>query len=189
MKVFAFGASGSNTSINQKLALFAANKLPCSTDIELSTLTEDDFDLPLFTAQKEQELEQTFGNKAHPKAQAFLDNIAAADLVIVSFAEHNGNYSAAFKNLFDWSTRIEQKIFQNKPTLLLATSPGARGGKSVLEIAEKSLPRFGAALVGALSIPSFFDAFDENMTLLRNDELSYKMDTLLKDLLSYAEKA
>jgi chromate reductase, NAD(P)H dehydrogenase (quinone) len=185
MKVFAFGASGSSTSVNQALALFAAKKLPSATPIELTTLDADDFDLPLFTSQKEQALEQEGGNKAHPKAQAFLDKIQTADVVIVSFAEHNGNYSAAFKNLFDWSSRIEQKIFQNKPTLLLATSPGARGGKSVLDIAEKSLPRFGAAVVGTLSIPSFFDAFDENMTMLRNDELSFRMDTLLQDLASY----
>ncbi|WP_191601505.1 NADPH-dependent FMN reductase [Marinomonas algicola] len=186
MKVFAFGASGSRTSVNQTLALFAANKLPSVTPIELTTLEENDFDLPLFTSQQEEALEQETGNKAHPHAQSFLDKIQAADVVIVSFAEHNGNYSAAFKNLFDWSSRIEQKMFQNKPTLLLATSPGARGGKSVLEIAEKSLPRFGAAIVGALAIPSFFDAFDENMTRLRNDELSYKMDTLLQDLANYS---
>jgi len=186
MKVFAFGASGSDTSINQKLAVFAASKLPCATPIELSTLEADDFDLPLFTSQKEQELEKSTGNKAHPKAQALLDKIQAADVVIVSFAEHNGNYSAAFKNLFDWASRIEQKLFQNKPTLLLSTSPGGRGGKSALEIAEKSLPRFGAAVVGSLSIPSFQDAFNENMSMLRNDELAYRMDELLKALSSHA---
>ncbi len=187
MKVFAFGASGSDASINQKLAEFAANKIPSATPIELSTLGAEDFDLPLFTSQKEQALEQETGNKAHPKAQALLDKIQVADVVIVSFAEHNGNYSAAFKNLFDWTSRIEQKMFQNKPTLLLATSPGGRGGKGVLELAEKSLPRFGAAIVGSLSIPSFYDAFTENMGMLRNDELSYRMDELLKSLSSQVD--
>ena len=54
-----------------------------------------------------------------------------------------------------------------------------------LQYRSSTLPE-GAVIVGALAIPSFFDAFDENMTRLRNDELSYKMDTLLQDLANYS---
>ena len=45
-------------------------------------------------------------------AKAFLAEIAQADALIISFAEHNGSYTAAYKNLFDWSSRIERKFIK-----------------------------------------------------------------------------
>jgi NAD(P)H-dependent FMN reductase len=41
-------------------------------------------------------------------------------------AEHNGNYSASFKNVFDWCTRISGKVFQEKAMLLMASSQGLK---------------------------------------------------------------
>jgi NAD(P)H-dependent FMN reductase len=46
------------------------------------------------------------------------------------------------QNVFDWCTESMPKFFR-KPMLLLATSPGARGGASVLEIAKNAFPRYG----------------------------------------------
>jgi NAD(P)H-dependent FMN reductase len=51
-----------------------------------------------------------------------LDKIAGADILVVSMAEHNGNYSASFKNVFDWCTRISG--FSRKAMLLMASSRG-----------------------------------------------------------------
>ena len=59
-------------------------------------------------------------------AKAFLAKIEEADFLVVSLAENNGNYSAAFKNVFDWCSRITVKVFQEKPMLLMATSPGGK---------------------------------------------------------------
>jgi NAD(P)H-dependent FMN reductase len=55
-----------------------------------------------------------------------LDKIAGADILVVSMAEHNGNYSASFKNVFDWCTRISGKVFQEKTMLLMASSQGLK---------------------------------------------------------------
>ena len=60
-------------------------------------------------------------------AQQFFDKLGRGDAIMISFAEHNGSYTAAYKNLFDWTSRIDQKVFQNKPMILLATSPGPGG--------------------------------------------------------------
>ncbi len=82
--------------------------------------------------------------------------IAESEAIIISFAEHNGSYSAAYKNLFDWCSRINPKVFQNKPVVMLVTSPGPGGAGRVLA-ATTSAPYFDADLKGSLSIPSFYD--------------------------------
>jgi chromate reductase len=87
----------------------------------------------IFSDEREKQLVQ-------PKeAHRFYQKIADADAIIISFAEHNGTYTAAYKNLFDWTSRISSKIFQNKPMLLLSTSPGPDGASNVLATAVKLL--------------------------------------------------
>ena len=162
MKIIAFGASTSNNSINKKLATYAASLFENAT-VEVLDLT--DFEMPLFDV----DLEMTIGE--HKLAQAFLNKIKGADLLVVSMSEHNGNYSAAFKNVFDWCTRINGKVFQEKPMLLLATSPGVRGGASVLEIAKNAFPRYGALVKATFSLPSFDENFDVKKGQISNTEL------------------
>ena len=44
----------------------------------------------------------------------------------------------------------------------MATSPGGRGGATVLEAAVNYFPFLGANVVADFSLPSFFDNFSEN---------------------------
>ena len=150
-KIIAFGASSSKQSINKQLATFAANQFQ---NVSVEILDLNDYEMPIFSVDKEKE------NGIHPLAQEFYSKLGSADLIIISFAEHNGNYSSAFKNILDWTSRINAKTFQEKPMLLLATSPGARGGSSVLEIATKRFPFQGGIVKGSFSLPSFNDNFD-----------------------------
>ena len=150
-KIIAFGASSSKQSINKQLVTFAANQFQ---NVSVEILDLNDYEMPVFSVDKEKE------NGIHPLAQEFYDKLGSADLIIISFAEHNGNYSTAFKNILDWTSRINAKTFQEKPMLLLATSPGARGGSSVLEIANKRFPFQGGIVKGSFSLPSFFENFD-----------------------------
>ena len=150
-KIIAFGASSSKNSINKKLATYTANLFK-NTAVEILDL--NDYEMPLFSVDKEKE------NGIHEFAHAFYAKIGSADFVIISFAEHNGAYSSAFKNILDWTSRINAKTFQEKPMLLLATSPGLRGGNSVLEIAKNRFPFQGAVVKGSFSLPSFNDNFD-----------------------------
>jgi chromate reductase len=102
--------------------------------------------------------------------------------LVVSLAENNGNYSAAFKNLVDWCSRINGKLFQDKPMLLMATSPGARGGASVLEIAKNNFPRFTADIKAVFSLPSFNDNFDVEKNCISNAELDDQLKEIIKNL-------
>jgi Predicted flavoprotein len=91
MKIIAFGASSSRESINKQLATYAVSLLE-GADVEVLDL--NDYELPLFSVDKEKELGQP------QLAKDFLGKIAGADALVISFAEHNGSYSAAFKNPF-----------------------------------------------------------------------------------------
>jgi chromate reductase len=174
--IIAFAASSSSGSINRKLATYAAGLV---TDAEVEILDLNDFELPLFSVDREAELGQP------QLAHRFLDKIAASAGIIISFAEHNGCYSAAYKNIYDWASRIKPKVYQDKPMLLLATSPGSRGGQSVLELATNQIPRFGGELIASISVPSFFENFDENNDTMTNTELSAQIQQAVERLSSF----
>jgi NAD(P)H-dependent FMN reductase len=123
MKLLTFAASSSSQSINKHLATYAASLV---TYADIDVLDINDFEMPLYSSDRENE------SGIPSLAQEFLDRIAQADAIIISFAEHNGSYTAAYKNLFDWASRINPKVYQNKPMVLLATSPGPGGANTVL---------------------------------------------------------
>ena len=162
MKLLAFAASSSSKSINKQLATYAASLVEGA---EVEILDINDYEMPIFSQDREEQLGQP------ELAQKFFSKLGQADGIIISFAEHNGSYTAAYKNLFDWTSRIDMKVFQNKPMVLLATSPGPGGAASVLAAASGSAPYFAADVKGSLSIPSFFDNFDMEQQALRNPEL------------------
>jgi chromate reductase len=150
MKVLAFGASTSSKSINRQLANYAAAQIPGA---EVTELDLRDFQLPIYSSDEEE------AHGVPLAALQFLEHIRSHDAVVVSLAEHNGAYSAAFKNLYDWASRSDSKVWADKPMLLLATSPGGRGGATVLEAAAAKFPRMGADLRAIFSLPSFYDNF------------------------------
>lgn len=151
-KILAFGASNSVKSINKQLAIYTAKQL------EEETIIADlnDFELPLYQS----EWEQAHGIPENAKKFSVL--IEHADAIVVSFAEHNGLPSAAFKNLFDWMSRIDSKVWKNKPMFLMATSPGARGGANVLQLFKEMSPRFAGKVIATFSLPSFYENFSDD---------------------------
>jgi len=175
MKVLAFAASSSKQSINKKLARYAAEIVE---DASVEVLDLNDYELPLFSTDKEAELGQP------ELAQAFLAKIAECDALIISFAEHNGTYSAAYKNLFDWCSRINKKVYQQKAMILLATSPGPGGAARVLEIAKTSAPHFDGVVKASLSIPYFHDNFDVELGRIKNSEINERLIHTVQALLT-----
>jgi len=173
MKIIAFAASNSRQSINKKLVSHAASLIP---NAEIEILDLNDFAAPIYSQDHEIE-------HGHPElAKKFLDKINSADALLISFAEHNGSYTAAYKSLFDWSSRIQKKVFDGKPVIALSTSPGPGGAKSVLQAATTSLPFFGATVKASLSIPSFHTNFDVTTGQLSNSELKQQLQVALDSL-------
>ena len=170
-KVIALGGSNSENSINKVLAAYAANTL---NNVEVKILDLNDFVLPLYGIDLETE-------KGIPQdAHNLLQEIKDADGVVLSLAEHNGAYSTAFKNAFDWMSRIDGKLWSETPMLLLATSPGARGGATVLEIAKGRFPYMGGNIIADLSFPSFYDNFKDGV--ITDEELNKQFRTVVDKL-------
>ncbi|TMX30871.1 NADPH-dependent FMN reductase [Vibrio sp. Hep-1b-8] len=163
MKIIAFGASNSSTSINKALATYAAQQVEGA---QVQVLDINNYSVPMFSEDKEKEIGQAEG------AREFLADLAEADAIVVSYAEHNGYYPAAYKNLFDWATRIERSVFQNKPVVYLATSPGPGGAQTVLAAVTASAPYFGADVKASVSVPSFYDNFDFETAAITNQDIA-----------------
>ncbi len=146
------GATTHRDSINVKLARFAAGLV---SEVEAKVLDLNDYEMPIYSQDREE------AGGVPDLAKKFVAQIQAADGVVLSLAEHNVSYTAAFKNILDWASRHQQKLWSEKPMLLLATSPGGRGGATVLGAAAQTFPHLGAEVVATFSLPSFFENFDE----------------------------
>ncbi len=172
MKILAFAATNSRQSINKALLNYALTKL----DDRVEIIDLNDYELPIYSQERETEL-------GHPElAKALFKKIGDADGLVISFAEHNGSYTAAYKNIFDWMSRIDMKVFQNKPAIYLAASPGPGGAMSVLTAAKASAPFFGADLKAAVSFPIFYDNYDDEKGEVTNSDLAIEISTAMAKL-------
>lgn len=173
MNIIAFAASNSRNSINHKLVAHAAGAV---AGAHVDLLDINDFEMPIYSEDRESE------NGIPQLAHDFYNKLGGADVLMISFAEHNGSYSAAYKNLFDWASRIDTKVYQGKRVILLATSPGPGGASNVLAGASASAPHFGGELLASLSVPSFYDNFDTEKGGLKNEDLQASLQQALDKL-------
>lgn len=169
-KILVFAASNSTKSINKRLALHAAKILQdeFKAPVEIEALDLNDYDMPVYSPERE-----ALG--IPQQAHTFFDKLGAADGVIISLAEYNGSYTTAFKNIFDWCSRIEMKIFQKRPVMVMATSKGGRGGANVLAAATEGFPHFGANITSSFSFGPFEEHFDIETDRLKTPELALEL--------------
>lgn len=172
MNVLAFAASNSRNSINKALVSYAATLI--DSDVEIIDI--NDYEMPLYSADREQ------AGGIPEQAQQFYDKIGQADALLISFAEHNGNYTAAYKNLFDWTSRINQSLYQGKSAVLLSASPGPGGASRSLGIAKSAAPHFGMEVLADLSVPRFYNNFDLENGRLTNGEIQTQLEAVLSAL-------
>lgn len=169
-KIVAFGASNSRQSINQKLAQFAGEQL---SNVNTTVLDLNNFELPVYSV----DLEKDSGIPSN--ALRFSQFIQESDAIIISLAEYNGLHTSAFKNLWDWLSRVPMEkpmnIWDNKPMLLLSTSPSKRPTSNVLKVSKEIFPHFGANIIADFHLPSFNHFFkDGQITEPRQNELFKK---------------
>lgn len=167
--IVAFGASNHKQSINKQFANYAAHQVP---QAKVKLLDLNDFEMPIYSIDRENE------TGIPDLALQFRAEMAQADGIVISFAEYNGAYTAAFKNIFEWISRAGENIWSNKPMFLLATSPGARGAQGVLEIASNKLKRMNTNQIVDFSFPSFGENFTEGEGIT-NAELKTAFDQQL----------
>ncbi|MEM7181261.1 MAG: NAD(P)H-dependent oxidoreductase [Spirochaetota bacterium] len=152
--ILAIGASSSSKSINRTFAKWIGEQLAAESLLvpDLNT-----YEMPIYSIDREEEI--GFPEAAHRLKEL----IQQADGIIISFAEHNGAWTAAFKNLVDWLSRMERSIWLDKPVFLAATSPGKRGARSSLDLAHTLMPYQGAKVVASFSLPSWNENFQDGI--------------------------
>lgn len=175
MKILAFAGSNSEVSINKKLVTFAASFF---SEHEVEIIDLNHYEMPIYKNEREIE------NGIPQLAFDFAEKIDESDLLLISLAEHNGSYSTAFKNIYDWVSRIKgRKAYGGKPVFLMAAAPGRRGGASVLTAATARLPFDGATVLETFSLPFFNENFSEKEGILNEEkraELQAKSATVLQ---------
>lgn len=172
MKITAFAATNSTQSINLELVKSALDTLQ---EYEIQILDLNDYEMPIYSPERNQA-------GIPEKALAFNQILKESDALVIGLAEHNGTFSTAFKNIFDWGSRADKALFQQKPMLLLSTSPGPRGGQFVMESAKTIFPFFGGNIKSYFSLPSFQDNFKEGTII--NDNLQQEFEARLNDFKS-----
>ena len=175
-QIVAFGASSSKKSINKDLASYAASVIE---DANVLILDLNDFEMPIYSIDYEND------HGIPEKAFKFKEKLKTADGIIISFAEHNSVYTAAFKNIFDWISRIEKVVWFNKPMFLLSTSDGDRGAKTVLQIAYNRMSFGNPHKIPTFSLPNFKKNFDKNNGILDidlNDEFHNALKVFISNL-------
>jgi len=178
MRVLAFAASNSRQSINRTLVGHAAARLrdDLLPGAEIDHLDLHDYEMPIYSIDRERK------TAVPAPAHDFFARIGQADAILVSFAEHNGAATAAWKNVFDWMSRIEMKLWQGRPMVLLAASPGRRAGAGVLDSQEALAPHFGGVVRGRLGIGRWPEAWDDETRSLTRSEDAAALDLALSAL-------
>ena len=121
LRVLVLGASLSSTSLNNRLAAFAA-RLVTEKGARSDVATIEDFDCPFYDHDIEVEAGPPVG------AHRFCERLKAADALIVASPEYNASMPAAIKNLIDWVSRFRPQPFNGKQALLMSASPSMVGG-------------------------------------------------------------
>jgi len=151
-KIISIAGSNSQQSINKQLINYTHGLFE---KIESISIDLNDYVLPIYGVDFETE-------NGIPTTVKKLDQLLdTADGFIISLAEHNGTYSAVFKNTLDWLSRVNMKVWREKPMLLMATSPGGRGGATVLQAARAYFPFLGSHVVADFSLPNFYENFSD----------------------------
>ena len=174
-KIVVFAGSNSSQSINQQIAIHAASVLHETMDaaVEIDLVDLNDYEMPIYSPERE-------AAGIPQQAQDFFAKIGAADGLIISLAEYNGSYATAFKNIFDWCSRIDMKMFQEKPMVLMATSPGPNGGRNVHGAAMSGFPFYGGNIVAGFQFGPFAKHFDTETKTVTSPEIKAELQTAIK---------
>jgi len=161
-RILSIGTTNHRISINKQLSDFATSFLQ---DVEADHVDMIPYEMPLFGSDRQEE------EGIPERANQFRDMMSIYDGFIVGLAEHNGAYTAVFKNLIDWLSVMEGKVWQQKPVFLMSASPGPRGAISVLGMAENYFPHMGAKVTGTYSLGGFNENFDALKGVVNDEKL------------------
>ncbi|MTI89063.1 MAG: NAD(P)H-dependent oxidoreductase [Balneolaceae bacterium] len=169
--IIAFAGSNSSHSINEQLIKATIQGF---SNKKVQYIDLKQLDIPVYGI----DLEQTEGIPEEIKT--LHQQMLKAEGFIIASPEHNGLMPAFFKNIIDWLSRIDRKVFMDKPVLLMSTSPGANGGATSLSILAGLMPFWGANVIDTYSLSKFNDSFDMDSQSIVDKEKANKLADVIK---------
>ncbi|MBE2279911.1 MAG: NAD(P)H-dependent oxidoreductase [Ignavibacteriaceae bacterium] len=170
--IFAINGSNSEWSINKKLLKSVIKH----SEVNANLLEIESLDIPIYSIQRQQK---------HGFPQEILElneSLNNASGFIISTPEHNGFFTAFFKNLIDWLSRLDRKVFRDKFVVILSTSPGKMGGKTAAISLSTLVNRMGGRVISVHSLPSFKENYDESTGEILNGEFLSEVKHAVKQM-------
>jgi NAD(P)H-dependent FMN reductase len=137
IRVLVLGASLRKASLNDRLALLAADAVEDRGAVaDRASMSE--FDCPSYDT----DVELSSGKPA--PAEEFCRRLKGVDAFIIASPEYNASMPGYLKNLIDWASRFRPQPFNGKQGLLLSASPSMIGGNRGLWALRIPLEHLGA---------------------------------------------
>ncbi len=170
-KILAFAGSNSSNSINHQFVNYVASQFREEFKVKVMKLVN--YPIPMYSEDEEQ---KGFSGML----LGLKHEISEVDALIISVNEHNGSFSAFFKNVLDWLSRVDRNFLKGKKILLMSTSPGKRGGIMALDYGKMVLPRFGGEILQSFSFPSFYENFSAENNNVENEVLAMGLKEVIE---------
>ncbi|MGZ3746476.1 MAG: NADPH-dependent FMN reductase [Pseudobdellovibrionaceae bacterium] len=178
MKILMFAASFRKDSLNKKLIRNAYQMMPPGHELILKEFEE--YMMPLYHGDLE-------ANSGIPDAaQRLIQDIAAANAIVISSPEYNAGIPGTLKNAIDWTSRIKPVPWEGKQILLMGASPGMVGTNRGLWQVRQPLEVLGGFVFPEMLGVALADkAFDEK-DLLKEPRMHASLQKLLIKFVDYA---
>ena len=170
-KILAFAGSNNSNSITHKFVNHVASQF--KEEFKVKVLRLVNYPLPMYSEDEER---KGFSGML----LGLKHEISEVDALIICVNEHNGSFSAFFKNVLDWLSRLDSKFLEEKKILLMSTSPGKKGGIKALEYGKDILPDFGAQILQSFSFPSFHENFSMDNNTVENEILAMGLKEVIE---------
>jgi chromate reductase len=137
MRVLGISGSLRRDSHNTELLRAAATLLPSGVEF---TLHDGLKDIPAFDEDDE--------HAPPASVQRLIDEIAAADMVLIATPEYNSSIPGHLKNALDWVSRpVATNVLRNKPVAVIGASTGMFGAVWAQAELRKVLKAIGARVI------------------------------------------
>lgn len=131
------GISGALRKASTNTAMVRAAGELAGDDVEFAIA---DIDLPLYNGDVE--------DAGYPETvTALVEQIRAADAVVISTPEYNKNLSGVLKNALDWQSRFAPGPLKDKPVAIMSATAGVAGGQLSQFSLRHCLTPFGCKVV------------------------------------------
>jgi len=175
--ILAFSGSNNPESINEKLIQSVIERY---SEYDIRFIDLKKFDVPVYS-------QKIYAEGIPQPILDLYDVFQESEGFIIASPEHNGLPTAFLKNTIDWLSIITQKFFDNKPVLLLSTSPGVTGARTHLNLLAKLVPLWGGQLKAKYSLGSFNTNFDISEKKVINKEELISLDKAVTTFLNNGE--